>query len=290
MQEESTRVAIAALGREIDPAVLSRVQELFGKEQELLAQQQPATTTDLAYGNHPRQRLDLYAPGTQSLVPVLVWVHGGGFLRGEKGSDARWPNSHVGRMAARAGLLGVVINYRLAPEFGWPAGGEDVGRVVDWLKGHVATHGGDPDRIILAGTSAGAVHVATYLQLRPSAREVRGAVLLSGLYGITPLADGRDLAYYGEDTSLHARRAPLQALVETEIPLFLGCSEFDPPRFQAEFAGLLQRRLERWGNLPRSYIGSGHNHYSFAYHLGTSDCRLADEIIAFVQERSGENA
>ena len=82
-------------------------------------------------------------------------------------------------------------------------------------------------------------------------------------------------------------RAPLNALVDTELPLLVACSEFDPARFQAEFVGLLARRLERHGRLPRSYIGSGHNHFSLAYHLGTADTRLADEIIGFAREIAG---
>lgn len=285
MQDPVIRAAIAALGREIGPGSIEGVHSLFAEEQRALARQWPATASDLAYGPDPRQRLDLYAPSRRDgPAPILVWVHGGGFLRGDKGDADRWPNAHAGRFAAREGLLGVVINYRLAPEHQWPSAGEDLIAVVDWLKANASAHGGDPDRIILAGTSAGAAHVATYLQLRPDSRDIRGAVLLSGLYGIMPYTDVRDVAYYGEDSSLHAARAPLAALAETRVPLLVACSEFDPPRFQAEFAGLLQRRLDRHGQLPRSYIGSGHNHFSLAYHLGTGDRRLADEIIAFVRE------
>ena len=285
MQDPATRAAIAALGNEIGPHALEAAQALFAGEQLDLVRRQPALATDLAYGQHPRQRLDLYGPrGKGGAAPILLWVHGGGFLRGDKGSDSSWPNSNAGRMAAEAGLLGAVINYRLAPDHGWPAGGEDVGAAVDWLRANAADHGGDPERIVLCGTSAGAVHVATHLMLRPGDEAVKGAVLLSGLYGVTPYGDVRDLAYYGADASLHAARAPLAALLATAVPLLVACSEFDPPRFQAEFTGLLQRFLDRNGRLPRSFIGSGHNHFSLAYHLGTSDRRLADEIVSFARE------
>ena len=77
---------------------------------------------------------------------------------------------------------------------------------------------------------------------------------------------------------------PREALVKTTLPLLIACAEFDPPRFQTEFTGLLGERLSRHGALPRAYIASGHNHYSMAMHLGTSDTRLADEVVAFVQE------
>lgn len=286
-QGANERATIAALGHDIGPDSLSGAQAVYDAEQRAIASQIPATATDIAYGDHPRQRFDIYAPSrTAELSPILVWVHGGGFLRGDKGDQERWPNAHAGRFATRAGYVGVVINYRLAPEFQWPAGAEDLGTVVDWLGEHASGFGGDPNRIVVAGTSAGAAHVAGHIQLR-SDTPVRGAVLLSGLYGVMPYSDIRDRSYYGEDDTLHAERSPLDALVNTDIPLFVAASEFDPSRFQREAIGLLERRLERHGRLPRTYVGSGHNHFSLAYHLGTSDSRLADEIISFVEEVTG---
>lgn len=283
-QPPEIRVAIAAFGSEIGPESLEGVQWLYDAEQRALAEQVRATASDIAFGEHPRQQLDVYAAvGTVGPAPIFIWVHGGGFLRGDKGNAERWPNAHAGRFAANEGFLGIVMNYRLAPDHQWPAGGEDVGAVVDWARNNAQDYGGDPDRIVLVGTSAGAVHVATHIQLRP-ATSVRGLVLLSALYGIGPYTDDRDRAYYGRDESLHADRAPLSAMMETEVPLLVACSEFDPPRFQAETLGFLHRRLDRFGRLPRSYIGTGHNHYSLAYHLGTSDRRLGDEISAFIRD------
>ena len=275
------RQAIATLGTDLGPDVLGRCRALFQVEQAALLAQIPVSFADVAYGPHERHRLDLYQPQGKDRTPVLVFVHGGGFLKGDKGGDDAWPNANVGRMAAQAGFLGVVINYRLAPDHVWPAGSEDVAAVVDWLKAHAVEHGGDPDRIVLMGTSAGAVHVAGYLKLAGS-EDIRAAILLSGLYGYAPL-DQRDTLYYG-DPALYADRMPLEAVAATELPLFLACAEFDPPRFQAEFLGLMQDRLARHGIMPRGYIHSGHNHYSMAMHLGTADQRLSQEICAFVRE------
>lgn len=275
------RQTIMALGTDLGPDVLNHCRALFDGEQLALIKQMPVTAADIPYGPHERHRFDLYRPQSDAPAPVLVFVHGGGFLKGDKGGDDAWPNANVGRMAAQAGFLGVVINYRLAPDHVWPAGSEDVAAVVGWLKAHAAEHGGDPDRIVLMGTSAGAVHVAGYLQLAGS-NNIRAAILLSGLYGYTPL-DQRDTLYYG-DPALYADRMPLEAVAATELPLFLACAEFDPPRFQAEFLGLMQNRLARHGIMPRAFIHSGHNHYSMAMHLGTADRRLADEICAFVRE------
>ncbi len=285
IQSAEARAAIVSMGDVLGPDTLQRCAALFDDEQKALAKAMPASLVDAAYGAHARHRLDIYGPQGSSVLPapVMLFVHGGGFRLGDKGSAASWANANVGRMAARAGFLGAVMNYRLAPEYGWPSGGEDVGAAVDWLRVNVGAHGGDPGRIVLVGTSAGAVHIATYLQLRPADRDVRAAVLLSGLYGVTGLEE-RDTLYFGEPTH-HAERMPLEAVTAAETPLMVACAEFDPPRFQAEFLGILQRRLARHGAMPRAYVASGHNHYSMAMHLGGSDGRLADEIIAFARER-----
>jgi acetyl esterase/lipase len=275
------RQAIAAMGTDLGPDMLAHCRALFDAEQGALSMHVPVTAADIAYGPHERHRLDLYASADTKNAPILVFVHGGGFLKGDKGGADAWPNANVGRMAAQAGFLGVVINYRLAPDHVWPGGSEDVAVLVDWLKANAAEHGGDPDRIVLMGTSAGSVHVAGYLKLAGGSH-IRGAILLSGLYGYTPL-DQRDTLYYGE-TSLYSDRMPLEAVASTPLPLLIACAEFDPPRFQAEFLGLMQDRLARHGAMPRGYIHSGHNHYSMAMHLGTADRRLADEICAFVRD------
>lgn len=277
------RQAIAALGTGLGPDVLGQCRALFEDQQSALLAQVPVSVADVAYGSHERHRLDIYRPMDGDPAPIVIFVHGGGFLKGDKGGATDWANANVGRMAAQAGFLGVVINYRLAPDHVWPAGPEDVASVVNWLKDHGAQHGGDPDRIVLIGTSAGAVHVAGYLKLAGD-RDIRAAILLSGLYGYTPL-DQRDMLYYG-DPALYPARMPLEAIASTSLPLLLACAEFDPPRFQAEFLGLMQDRLTRHGAMPRAVIQSGHNHYSMAMHLGTADRRLSDEVCAFVRENT----
>ncbi|ANI79453.1 MULTISPECIES: alpha/beta hydrolase [Sphingobium] len=273
--------SIAAMGQTLGPAILDQVKALFGAEQSAFAERVRASATDLPYGPHERHRLDLYAPQGASNAPILIFFHGGGFLKGDKGDDQNWPNANVGRMAAQAGFVGIVPNYRLAPDHQWPAGPEDVAALIAWTKANAAQHGGDPTRIVLAGTSAGAVHVAGYIK-RSGTADIRAAILLSGLYGYTPL-DERDTLYYG-DPSLYPERMPLEAIASTNLPLFIACAQHDPARFQQEFLALLQDRLTRHGVMPRAMIVSGHNHYSLPMHLGTADGRLADEICAFIQD------
>lgn len=286
LQGPECRQAMVEIGYDLGPEVLGRCQAMYRDELAVFARRQPPSAADLAYGPHPRQRLDLYAPtGTSPAdgAPVMLFVHGGAFVSGDKRPDDAPFNAHVGQWAARHGFLGAVINYRLVPDAAWPSGGEDVAAAVDWLGAHAAAHGGDPTRIVLLGTSAGSTHIATSLQLRPAAPGVRAVALLSGIYGAMPF-EAKDRRYFGDDVSRHASQASLCAVASSAVPLFAACAQFDPPRFQAETLALWQATLAARGSMPRAYVASGHNHYTMAMHLGSSDTRLADEILGFACE------
>ncbi len=117
---------------------------------------------DVAYGADPRQRLDLHKPESRAGAPIVVFLHGGAYVRGDRSVNAE-VYGNVATYFARQGMLGVNATYRLAPAAQWPAAAQDVGLLVQWLKANSAVHGGDPSRIYLLGHSAGATHVATYV-------------------------------------------------------------------------------------------------------------------------------
>lgn len=96
--------------------------------------------------------LRLYQPeGCEGPLPVLVWLHGGGWVVGDI-------ESHDGlcRFLAKDGPLFVVsVGYRLAPEVRSPSQQQDVLEALQWVVANIATHGGDPDHIVVGGDSAG---------------------------------------------------------------------------------------------------------------------------------------
>ena len=117
--QKANSAAIAQFGSALGPQVLAASRALYADVQQPLLDAQPAIARDCAYGPHPRHRLDLYRTGEASaLRPVVLFVHGGGFVQGDKSADG-WPNAAVGRWAAGQGWLGAVMNYRLAPDHGW---------------------------------------------------------------------------------------------------------------------------------------------------------------------------
>jgi arylformamidase len=282
-QSDVIAKAIAATGASMANEALEQSTGLFRAAHAALPPG-PPSIDDVDYGRHPRQKMDLYPSAGDHPVPIVVWVHGGGFVRGDKRTAGSPYNMHVGKLAARHGMLGVVMNYRLAPDHPWPAGAEDVGAVVAWLKAHGHEHGGDPSRIFVLGTSAGAAHVASYLQLDPSPTDIAGAVLMSGIYSVGPEANK---AYYGDDPGLYAAQTSIDALATTKVPLFVTCAQYDPPHFQAETVEAIRRYLHAQGRLPRVYVAAGHNHFSMAQHLGTEDTRFETEIFDFIRTNGG---
>lgn len=108
---------------------------------------------DIAYqaGADPL-RLDVYRPdGAEGPLPVVFYVHGGGFRILSK--DTHWM---FGYGFARRGFVVVNVDYRLAPQHPFPAAVEDVAEALEWTLDHAAEHGGDPSRLVYAGESAGA--------------------------------------------------------------------------------------------------------------------------------------
>lgn len=93
----------------------------------------------------------IVAPSHDPGLPVLVYLHGGGWVTGDL-------DTHEGvcrALAIRAGCIVVAAHYRLAPEDRWPAAVEDAWAVTEWLAEHAAEIGGDPRRIAVGGDSAG---------------------------------------------------------------------------------------------------------------------------------------
>jgi triacylglycerol lipase len=179
----------------------------------------PRLERDLAYGTHPRQRLDVHAPiHLDRAAPAVLFVHGGGFTGGDKHVPGTPMYDHVGAWAVRHGAVGVTMTYRLAPDHPWPAGAQDVAAAVGWVRGNIGRYGGDPERIVVSGHSAGASHLASFLagQGGGSLDGVRGGALLSGIYDLAHRSD-LERTYYGNAPAETVSTLP--ALLDCPVPL-----------------------------------------------------------------------
>ena len=99
----------------------------------------------------PRRTLDVYAPADARNLPVVFWVHGGGWQAGDKADVKHKPRAFTDR-----GLVFVSANYRLLPHVDMGTLVRDVAAAFRWVQDHVAEHGGDPKRVLVGGHSAGA--------------------------------------------------------------------------------------------------------------------------------------
>jgi acetyl esterase/lipase len=184
---------IAAIGRVIDPVKTGAVYAPLHDREPYAGVK---VTRDIQYGPADRNLLDIFlADGANGKQPVLIFVHGGGFVAGNKSTPGSPFYDNVPLWAARNGLVGVNITYRLAPQAPWPAGAEDVGLAVLWVADNIARYGGDPSRIFLFGHSAGATHAGTYAAMPQfhggRGIGIAGLILTSGIYDFTdfPLTD-----------------------------------------------------------------------------------------------------
>ncbi|HXC10901.1 MAG TPA: alpha/beta hydrolase, partial [Steroidobacteraceae bacterium] len=153
---------------------------------------------DIAYGTHPRHRLDVYVPEAASggSRPMVVFWHGGRWSFGDKAKYR-----FVGAALAELGYVAVLPNYRLYPEVKLAGFMDDAAHAVRWAAAHAGEFGADADRLYLMGHSAGA-HLAAlvtldarYFAADGGAPRIAGVIGLSGPYDFLPLkeADVQDM-------------------------------------------------------------------------------------------------
>jgi triacylglycerol lipase len=279
---------IRALGRGIDPPRTFTIYEPFHNETDPYAGVH--VERNAKYGPDPRHALDIFTPADASMRsrPVLVFLHGGGFVGGDKRVvPAIYDN--IGVWAARNGMVGVNITYRLAPAHRWPAGAEDTAAALKWLRENISARGGDSMRIFLAGHSAGAVHIADYIavtRFHPEPRRpgIRGAILISGIFDVARFPAYPFMrAYYGDDALKYTERSSQRGLLESGIPLLVAYAELDPPDFVRE-SQALNGALCAARRCPRFVEFSGHNHMSEVFAINTSDTAISDILLDFIKK------
>jgi triacylglycerol lipase len=278
---------VAAIGDVVGPEAAEASRELFAAVHETPPYDGVSVVRDAAYGPHERHRLDVFTPAGGRDLPVVVFVHGGGFVAGDKCAEGTPYHDNVGLWAARSGMVGVTMNYRLAPEHRWPSGAEDVGAAVAWLAEHAGEHGGDRARIVLMGSSAGATHVAGYAGMAQRDPGVRGVALLSGAYDLELFDPAILEPYLGSDPEVVRSASPLPGLVGSGLPILFAVAQHDPDISHRQAAALFDALFARDGRVPPMAFLPGHNHFTEVLHLNAIDDVLGRQLVAFVEQHAG---
>lgn len=262
------RNGVAAMGKNWSPEVLAGTAELYT----FLLRQRPTAgirqISNIRYGAHAQQTLDLFVPdqGFDEPGPVIVFLHGGASTGGDRvlqGTDGLL-YSNVARALARAGGIGINASYRVGAK--WPTGPEDVRRIIEWTRMNAARHGGDPESIIVLGHGEGAVNLAGYLFHQPSQPKdgpgIAGAVLSSGTFA----ADQRPLNL-------------IEGYKGRRVPLLLWSAELDP--VEAGMTDLRDRLCNHYGGCPDFALLQGHNHASAVMSFDSADMSAMNSLIRF---------
>jgi acetyl esterase/lipase len=279
---------IAALGRKVDPAGTAAI---YAPLQKIMPQAGIKAERDIAYGSGPKETLDLFTPEAKGAKrPILIFVHGGGFVGGDKsnaGNGAPSPfydNTMI--WAVNHGLVGVNMNYELAPKAQYPAVQREIAEVVAWARKNAASWGGDPDRIVVWGHSAGAAHVGsfiahpeTYADIAGATKPVQGAVMTSGGYDFAGQGDN---VYYGPAATL-AERSSTAGLIKSKVPLLVAHAELDPEGMVAD-ADKLHAALTQAGRAHEYLVAAKHGHMSESYSVGTADESVSGPVLAFIMK------
>lgn len=185
---------------------------------------------DAAFGPDPRQRLDVYAPvgvpgDGRRVHPVIVFLYGGSWNSGTKAGY-----SFVGRALAARGFVVAIPDYRLVPQVRYPDFLRDNAAAVRWVRDHAGSLGGDPDRLVLAGHSAGAYDAAMLALdprwLGPDRAAVRGWAGLAGPYDFLPLDQPVTRAAFGAEPDARSTQ-PIAFAGAGDPPAFLATGDKD---------------------------------------------------------------
>jgi acetyl esterase/lipase len=279
---------IRELGAVIDPPRVKAWYAPYAEQQDTSGVD---VRRDVAYGTDERHQLDVYTPsrGSDTKRAALIFVHGGGFIRGDKRDRANF-----GWYFARRNVVTILPNYRLGPKGTWPAGALDVAAVWAWVHANADSLGIDPARISLGGESAGAAHVAAATLIHAMHSDAlpppASVALISGVYNVelerrcreqfgvsTP--DPRNDAYFGTDASRMRAMSTVRLVDVAPFPLLVTYAELDPPQMQVQAGELFARLVCDHGFAPQIKCIAHHNHLSQVEAVNTVDDTVAELIL-----------
>ena len=245
-------------------------------------------TRSLRYGESELNVLDVAAAEAREASPqaVLVFVAGESFA-GESGTpDAAVPDEAM-CFAARHGMVGVRVSYRLAPANPWPTAARDVAAATSWVHENIDLFGGSRDEIVAVGYSVGAFHVASLLahrEFQEQDSDVAGAVLVSGIYRVSADASAAEKAYFGADASKYNERSAFPGILNIETPVLLAWSTLDPPQLVAQGETLKELMCNSPTHCPHTKILRSRDDLASVFASDAVSGSLAGPTLELVRE------
>lgn len=257
---------------------------------------EPTITRDVAYAEpkNERQSLDIYAPTSGKNHPVVLWIHGGGWRRGDKRFVQQKPQAFVDQ-----GCVFVAMNYRFFPNVTLKQMTGDVAKAIHWIHDHIDSYGGDPSTVLVMGHSAGA-HLAALVSTDDRYLKAEG-LPLSLIKGCVPVdtavydaaaqvksvgaQSARANIYreaFGDEASQKELSPVTYVAKDKQIPPFLILHVAD----RADSTGqskLLTKALTDAGVAAKTFAGEGKNHGTINSELGDSNDPPTKAVFEFVK-------
>ncbi len=264
--------------------------------------------------------LEIYALRTSKNLPVLVFIHGGGWWAGDKNRGPIFCDVGKQSVSVRTsddktdtilkaiyftgqGFVFVSTNYRLSPQVKHPTHVQDVAQAIAWVYKNISKYGGDPNRIFVMGHSAGA-HLAALVatdgrhleQSGASLDVLKGAILLDGAgYDIPrqmrqagPRLERTYRTAFGEDPKDWKDASPITHIAKNKnIPPFLivHAGERLASKTQAEW---LARKLQAADVPARTFHARDKNHMTLNRHLGRPNDDTTLRIATFLRKHTSK--
>jgi len=245
---------------------------------------------DVAYGQHEKQKLDIYAPKDAKGAGVVIFIHGGEWTKGDKENVSFKP-----KMLNEAGFVFVSTNYRLSPEVKHPAHVSDVAAAIRWVRDNIRTHGGDPEKIVLMGHSAGC-HLATLVSLDPKyltdvkmkPTDLRGVVAWSGgMYDLADRVKGEGMypkyikETFGEDEAAQKAASPMEQIGKAPAPPFLFIS-IEKGNASHKASEAMIAKIGAAKGKAEGQLLEGRTHFEANHLVGAPDDKTGDVLLQFL--------
>jgi acetyl esterase/lipase len=232
-----------------------------------------------------KHKLDLFLPAEAKDFPVVLFVHGGAWMIGDKADFGIY--AALGRMLASQGIGAVMTNYRLSPQVKHPEHIKDVARAFAWTQQHIAEYGGRSDQLFVSGHSAGGHLVAllatdeSWLKAEGrSLKDIRGAVPISGVYRIPP---GMFNSVFGTDPAARRAAEPTQQAGAGSPPFLIVYADRDFP-FCDVMSEKFCRALSAQGVAAETLAVASRNHISIVLNAARNTDPCGEAIRDFVRK------
>ncbi len=242
---------------------------------------------DIPYGANIKQRLDLYLPAKKPVnAPVLLFLHGGGFREGDRAQYG-----FIARPYAAHGIITAVASYRLTGDgFKYPDQPEDARLALQWLYRNVAKHGGDRNRLYLAGHSAGAI-LAADLGVDTSwmkkygipVAAFRGIAPVSGIYVMAVPDRPGELNVYTPTADLAKRASPLLHIIAPVPAAVITVGGEENSGQFAETSQQLADKMRSQGVATTYLVLKGEDHKDTVLSLADEHSELFRDVLHMIE-------